>query len=825
MYSKKLVFFHFLFFITGFSFSQTRTVAGKIIDANTQEPLGFSSIFLLKTTNGTTADANGKYSVAFTSATDSIEISAIGYKKQRFALSNESSQIINAELERANYSIKKVTIHFGQDPAVTMFKRIQRHKNKNDKNKLNAYQYQVYSKMEVDVDKISDKLKKSRLLKPFSFVFKNIDSVSEDKPFLPVYLTETLSDYYYRKNPKSHREIIKATQMAGGTQESLTEFLGTMYQDENLYDNRIQLMGVFFISPIANGGLFYYHYKITDTAVIDGRRCFQLTFQPKRTGENTFYGDLWLADSSWAIKQISMTTAKDANINFVSRISVFQSFNPINDSVWMMTKDKFIVNFVTSSKNKTGLIGRKTTIFQNILVNNPLIDTAFTDARESIVLDGATEKKSDFWDDSRPENLSKNEKIIYKMADTIITVPAFRHIKQLFTTVSTGYYSNGNFTYGPYYNMFAVNKIEGARVGFGIGNSRNVAKNLWTNAQFAYGFKDEKWKCDLSAWYVLNKKPRQELKIRYVNDVVTYNLLEEQLGENNLFSSMVRRVPYSSKLTRLYETKISYNNEWNSGFAARITLSHSNVHAFFNNDYYSETTNVADTNPTFINTEIAVRFRYAYQEKVVTGNFLRYSAGSKYPIVSVELKQGIKGVFNSSFSYQKIRLLVDGKRKTGTIGSFYYAVSYEKTFGNLPLVFLNVLQGNDTYYYNKFAFNGMTRYEFVTDQNISARLYEYFGGFPLNYIPLIKKLKWRTLVGAKAVWGSLSDANRKINGYNTTNFFEIPNTKPYIELGTGIENIFKVLRVDFIWRLNYFDKIKSPYAQPFGIRASVQVEF
>jgi hypothetical protein len=827
MMLKKNLLFFCLFFVPIILSAQSKIIQGKVMDGNSEEPLGFCTVYLQGTNSGASADINGVYKIIYTDKCDTLVFSSVGYKKIKIAIQHLPIETINVVMERRATTTKTVSVHLGQDPAVTMFKRIQLHKHQNDKNKLSTYQYEVYNKLEVDIDKISNKMKNNKLLKPFAFVYKFMDSTSEEKPFLPMYLTESMSDYYYQKTPKAHKEIIKATKMAGGTSENLSQFLGTMYQDINLYDNRVLLMGVYFISPIANGGLFYYHYKITDTAKIDGRKCFKLSFQPKRKGENTFIGDLWVNDTTWAIKQISMTIAEGANINFIKRITIFQNYTPVNDSIWMMNKDKFIVSFISAGKERPGIIGRKTTQYNHIIVNQTLMDTLFADHQDLVVLNGAASKPTDFWLNNRPDSLTKNERNIYKMVDTIQQVPAFRHYQQLFTTVSTGYYNKGYFTIGPYYNFFALNYVEGTRVGFGVGNSELVSKKIWANAQLAYGFKDKKLKYDITAWYVFKKLPRQELKVRYINDVVTYNLTEDQLGENNIFSSMVRRVPYSSRLTGNEATIISYNKEWKLGMGERITISQNSIHPFFEN-YYSDVSNPINyiTNPNFIFTEIALRTRFAYREKFVAGNFLRSSIGSDYPIASLELKQGIKGILGSQFSYQKIRLQVDGNKNTGTIGSFYYNISAEKVIGNLPMVMLAVMPGNDTYYYNKYALNNATRYEFVTDQNISASLYEYFGGFPLNYIPVIKKLKWRTFVGGKAFWGTMSERNKTINSYySNSRYFNIPNKEPYMELSTGLENIFKVFRLDFIWRLNYLDKAIYPYAQPLGIRGSLQVEF
>jgi hypothetical protein len=106
-----------------------------------------------------------------------------------------------------------------------------------------------------------------------------------------------------------------------------------------------------------------------------------------------------------------------------------------------------------------------------------------------------------------------------------------------------------------------------------------------------------------------------------------------------------------------------------------------------------------------------------------------------------------------------------------------------------------------------------------------------FGGFPFDFVPAMKKLHWRTFAEFKSVWGEMSEKNKIYNGYSDrlaagkTNPFEIPSKVPYMEVGTGIENIFKVFRIDFVWRLNYLDKQLYPYAAPLGVKACFQVQF
>ena len=163
-----------------------------------------------------------------------------------------------------------LVIKAGENPANIIFREIIKHKFENDHTNLNSYQYEVYNKLEFDLTNISDKMKRNKLLKPFAFVWDNIDSTeTNSKPFLPFFISETLSDIYYRSNPSSKKEVIKASKVSGLENDSVTQFLGDMYQRVNVYDNFIELFGKGFISPASDLGLVYYRYYLLDSAFLD----------------------------------------------------------------------------------------------------------------------------------------------------------------------------------------------------------------------------------------------------------------------------------------------------------------------------------------------------------------------------------------------------------------------------------------------------------------------------------------------------------------------------------------------------------------------------
>ena len=143
------------------------------------------------------------------------------------------------------------------------------------------------------------------MLKPFSFILNNIDS-SEAEPFLPIYITETLSDYYYERDPTKRREVIKGSKTVGLNNESVSKYLGGMEQNIDFYNNFIPVFDKRFVSPLSNNGDFYYRYRIVDTQYVNNRRLLHMIFTPKRKGESTFEGDCWVHDSSFAIQKMTL---------------------------------------------------------------------------------------------------------------------------------------------------------------------------------------------------------------------------------------------------------------------------------------------------------------------------------------------------------------------------------------------------------------------------------------------------------------------------------------------------------------------------------------
>jgi len=811
------IFFIFSFFANS-AFSQNTKVYGKVVDEITKEPVPFVNVFFNKTNIGTTTDINGKYLLETSiKEVDSISFTFVGYEKLSKAIQRGKTQDMNVQLKTGSVSLNEVVIKPGENPAHEVLRKIIANKKINDKEKLQSYNYEVYNKIQFDINNIDEGFKNRKALKPFQFIFDFIDSTAEKKPFLPLFISETVSDVYYDK--KFKKEIIKATQISGVDNESINQFLGDIYLSVNIYDNNINIFGKSFVSPISDFGLIYYKYYLIDSAFIDNRWSKKLSFMPKRRQELTFAGELWVDSETYGVNRIEVSIASDANLNFINGFRASQSYTLVDSSVWMLDKETVFMDFNIGDKTM-GVYGRKTSSYQNIKINESPPANIVMSGQNVEVLEKANKVDKKEWVELRHDSLTKQEKEISLMIDSIKDVPVFRTYYDVINTIMTGYKVLEKIELGPYFTTFSYNRVEGPRLRLGGRTSNAFSTNLMLEGYGAYGFLDERFKYGGGFMYFLGKTPRRHfIKGFYKDDVEQLGESPNALRQDNILSSAFRRRPFY-KLNYVQEAKLTYEMEWFEGFSNNITLVNRHVfptdsvifqRTIFDGDVYPQS--------RVSSTELRLGLRFAYKEKFLYGEFERISLGTRYPIVNVDYTLGIKGILGGMYDYNKLKISLQNYVNTPPFGYTKYFFEAGKIWGNLPYPLLKLHNGNETYSYDYYAFNMMNLFEFASDRYVSFSVVQHFEGFFLNKIPLMRKLKWREVALFKGVAGDLRN--------NHINLMDFPLglqslDKPYYETGVGIENIFKILRIDALWRLSYRD---NPNIQTFGIRGAVQFKF
>ena len=812
------------------SFAQLVTVSGIVQDAHTKEPVGFASVYMSLARNGITTDSAGHFTIHIDpSSKDSLIVTFVGYQKFRIPASQiDLKKPFIIDMQRgANNG--EVVIRTKVNKGLFLWKKIMSKKKLYNRYNLPNFGYESYNKLEVDLKNFNaNKAKKNFLFKSYSFVFDNIDSTSEKEPFLPAYLIESLSDYSYQRNPRKFRETIKASHTKGFKNESVSKLLGVMNQNVNIYDNFVNVMDKDFISPFNDNGDSYYNFNVPDTQILNGVKIFHFTFSPKRPGQNTFQGDAWVIFKTYQIEKITMYLGKEANINFIDRLSIFQEFRAINDSVYFLTRDKFFADFRTLGKHSLTLIGRKTTSYKDITINNDSITAVFKDQNieELTKTDSAVADHSDSaWNLLRHDTLSTNEKAIYTTIDKLLEMPKFKRLERTLKFIATGYKEIGNLEIGPWFNWISGNQWEGTRFRFDLGTNTGFNKKIYLHGYLAYGTKDKKLKGQAEAFWVVNKQPnRIMLHGSYSNDIDNGISQYGEVSQDNIFSIAIRKPNTTRKFVKTQQINFDAFKEWGKGFSTELFVAHRKFDPLLNllpKDSFPVTTGQSLTS-----FEIALKFRFAYLEQFFEGDYFRYSLGTRYPIVDVMVTKSIPGIFNSAYDYTKLTASIKDKLKISPLGTLSYKAYAGQVFGTLPFPFLEVHPGNDIYYYNKSTFSLMNRFEYLSDKYAGINIEHNIGSGIFRFTPLTRKLKWRQFWNIKTVWGSINTENRTLNNRkinDSTYAFKYLNGGNYAEIGTGIDNIFKVFRLDFVWRFN--PDASLPRSSRFGIFGSFQFQF
>ena len=824
----KYFFRHLLILVSALLFvknttAQVTRVTGKITDATTNQTLPFVNIIFKGTSIGTSTDINGFFEIQAQRALDTIVVSFMGYKTKKIGVKRlQSNTGIIVKLQPENYTLKEVVILPGENPAHRIMRQVIANKANNSPEQILSYQYEAYNKIEFDINNYNKKLTKKKMFKPFNFVFDYSDTTEDGKAYLPMALTETYTNVYFRADAPPKKEIIKASQISGIKNNSASQFLGDMYQNINIYDNFLLIFNKSFVSPITDNFLRYYKYYLVDSVYIGNERCYKLLFLPKRKQDLTFKGDLYIHDSTFAVKRVSLEFNDNANINFIKQFDVRQDFARVDGKQWMLVKEYSVGDFAPFEKaNGMGVYGRKTSTYSNFILNKPYPDTLFKAGVNIVVNPDAAEKTEAYWAEIRPDTLSKKEKNIYIMVDSLKHVPRLINVRYLAQMLVTGFLHWNKFDVGQYYTFYSWNDIEGNRFKFGGVTSNDFSKRLEIRGALAYGLKDERFKPRIGfRWFVQKDKTnRRLLTVNYKSDLEQLSLSANSLQLDNILTSALRRTALR-QVTNVRELLIRFEYEWFTGFMNKLTLFNRNLIPLGDFRFEQNTPTGVKNIKDLTTTEISILTRFAYQEKYLSGEFDRTSLGSKFPVLQFEVGLGVPNVFSSQFSYVKARFSISDRFRINPLGYTDYVINVGKIWGTAPYLFLELHQGSQTYALDPLAFNMMNIFEFASDRYAYFFLDHHFEGFFLNKVPLLRKLKWREVFTIKSVIGDMSPTN--LNQRTYPGGLNPQLHRPYLESGFAIENIFKIVRVDWLWRMTHLER---PNARRFGIRVSMSLRF
>jgi hypothetical protein len=813
------------------SIAQDTEVQGKVIDANSGDAIPFVNVVFKGTSIGATTDFDGKFVIRTSAATDSIVASYIGYKAKSRPVKRGVRQTINFQLLEETTNLEAVTVRAGENPAWEILRSVVRSKGQNDKRKLSGFEYDTYTKIEVDVDNISDNMRKTAIMKKIAQVLDSVERIAGDdgKPILPLFITESVSKVYYRNGPPLKKEHILKTKINGvGVEDGtlVTQLIGSSFQEYNFYQNWLNIVSKDFVSPIADGWRLYYEYDLTDSLFIGDDFCYRLDFFPKSKQDLAFTGTMWITKNEFAVRQIDATVGKEANLNFIEKIRIQQELQKTEAGPWLPVKNRLLVDIGEITNGALGMLAKFYTSNKNFVINDPK-EPSFYQMPLEVAEDANMFNEEKYWDTLRHEPLSQTEKNVYQMIDTLKNIPVIRTYTDIFKVLIDGYHDVGKVDLGPYIAVVAFNNIEGMRVQGGFKTNARFSRYWSAGGQLAYGFEDKRVKYSAFIQNILSRRHWTTLTFRVRSDITRVGIDDENLADNPLFLAVAR---WGTFRRGYYfdESRVSVSREFFKGFSQRVSFRHWTFDPTYEFGYYEHPNDLSSPIlDTFTTSEVSFETRFARDEFFIQNGNERISMGTiKWPIITLRYTRGMQGVFGSDFDYDKLRLNITKRIQMGPLGYAKVTATGEYIFNTLPYPLLALHLGNQTPVYAAVTYNLMNYGEFISDHYASLQYRQYFEGFFLNRIPLLKKLQWRLLATTNVILGGMRDSNRAlIAQYTPDGQQTLPagyfTGDPYVEVGYGVENILKIFRVDFIHRLSY---LNNPGARSFGVFFTAQLQ-
>ena len=821
---KHLLLF-FLIAVGASGYSQTK-VSGVIKDGSGQA-VSFANVIFKDSQEGTISDENGRFYLESDKTYSTVIFSFIGYTTKEIELTARSTYNMVVELEESAAALDEVVVYSGKtskknNPAIDILRKIWENRRENGVKKFKQYQYDKYEKLEFDLNTIDSNLMESRIFKGMEFIFEQTDTSSvTGNTYLPIFINEAVSKVYGDNLLNEEKEILQGNKNSGfENNQTLIAFVKDLYSEYDVYDNYLKFFDKAFTSPLSRTGIDVYNYVLRDSAFRDNKWCYNIVYYPRRKNELTFKGDFWVNDTTWAIKEINLQASKSANLNWVREVYIEQEFEVLNDSIFLITRDYFLSDFSFRKKEEAqGIYGKRTTLYDKYVFDIPKGEKFYSEQVDPYQYE-VYNRPDEFWEQNRMEQLSKDEKGVYKMLDTLKTVPRFKALYNLGATLASGYYEINNFDVGPIFSIFGYNEAEGFRIRLG-GRTYFSQNDPWRLEGFgAYGFGDDRFKYGISAKWLLDRKSRLTVFGGNRRDVeqtgASLTNSNDVLGRSLASSSLVS-VGANDRLSRINLTTAGFDIEPMKNFVVRITGSYRTLKSAtetFSIDYkvMEDGEFTGEIRSEIKQPEIEVGFFYTPNRKTSGYGVERTVINDgDFPSIYLGYTYGLKDVLGGDFEYKRLQALYTQPWNIGGLGRLLSTVEVGKTFNPVPLSLLNPIPGNQTYFSLYNTFTQLDYYEFVSDTYASLHLQHNFGGRIFSRIPLLRKLDLREVVGFRAVYGEISQGSIDLNASNIV--YRAPEDI-YWEWSVGVGNIFRVFRLDFNFRGNYFD---NPDARSFGI--------
>ena len=849
---KKFVFLLISLISVWMANAQNTTIKGIVTDSITGEALPYVSLIFKGTTLGTATDGDGCFSFSAAATGRILQVLYLGYDTKEVKIIQGKTNDLKIQLAPNGITLNEVVIKpkkekysKKENPAVEFVKQVIALRERNNPRNHDYFQYDQYEKMIFAMNDYQPKPKKNGKTGKFDFLVDFIDTLDIGTTILPVSEKEKVETVYYRKNPKLEKHVVKGNKSSGVdevfSRDGIQQVLNEVFREVDIFKNDVPLFLQRFVSPLSTIGPNYYKYYLLDTLDINGQECVDLGFVPFNSETFGFTGHLYVTlDSTFFVQKAILNVPKDINLNFVSRMTIEQIFERTPEGTRVITKDDISVNFKLNEKTK-GMYARRLNIYSNQSFEEPDAEQAwvFKENAPVITLKEAYRQPEDFWTSNRPEEaVKKNPNSVKNLMAKLRSVPVFYVTEKVVTTLVSGYIDTNKdplkskFEFGPMNTTISGNSIEGAR--FRVGGTTTPAfnKNLFFDGYVAYGTKDEKLKYNALVEYSFNdrKEFRKEFPMNSIRFEYMYDI--NKLGQQYMYTSkdnilLTIRRQKDTRATYLRQAELTYSYEHYNGLSynaiVRNRREYATEYAVFDR---IGTDGTISRLGHYDMTELELKFRYARNEKFYQTRNNRIPITYDALIFNFSHVMAKKDLLGSAYDYHRTDIGIQKRLWFSAFGYMDIITKAGKVWTKVPYPLLILPNANLSYTIQPEAYTNMNAMEFINDEYASWDLTYYMNGNLLNRLPLIKKLKAREVFAFRGLWGHLTDKNNPANGKDGLYLFPYGSytlgKAPYIEASVGIENIFQLLRLDYVWRLNYRD---HPGIQTKGVRCTMRLSF
>ena len=856
-------------------------IHGTVVDSETGDPIPYLNIYYDGKGMGTITDMEGRYSIEYHSGWNELTFSMVGYTTQVIKVSAQTRELnikmrSDLMLEEVIVKPKKEKYSRKNNPAVELMKKVIASKKKTNLEQNDFYRYNKYQKITLAVNNITaDSLRESWLFKKYPFFRDQVEVCDvTNKNILPLSIDETVSEKVYRKEPHSEKTYIRGINSGGvnelfSTGDMLTTVLKDVFQDIDIYQDRFRFLQYPFDSPVSEAGINFYKFYIMDTVYVDKEKCFHLSFVPNNPQDFGFTGHLYiLADSTYRVKESQLNLPKKTDINFVDNMIIDQKFGELPTGEWVLLEDDMLCELSYLKKVLGSYQVRRTTRYFDFSFD-PIPESMFKRKEKEIKDVNAMMRNEMYWSQYRQEELTKSETRMGSFVDDLTKIKGFKYIifvlKALIENFVETSTPDSKVDIGPINTIISSNYIDGLRLRGSLQTTAKLHPHLFLKGYYAYGFKDQKSKYMGEVEYSFNKKeylpreyPKNSLTLTYQYDNILPSDKFISTDKDNVFTALkvcsVDQYNYERKAT------VKYEREREFGLKTTAMFRHANYEPCGELFYRTMAGESAlqsaldrqelagqkwvkspfNTHDITV-TEMSFGLRYAPGETFVNTKQRRLPVNLDAPEFTLQHTLALKGVLGGDYTYNMTEASAYKRFWLSSWGNIDVYLKGGIQWNKVPFPLLIMPAANLSYIIQDETFNLINNMEFLNDRYASLDVSWNMQGKLFNRIPLLKKLKWREFIGVKCLWGTLTDKNNPFleqNRYdNTLMMFPghydmngvyqyssnvMDPKKPYVEITAGIHNIFKLLHVEYVRRLNYNE---LPTANKWGVRLMIRTVF